>query len=117
MARTSAAHETTFKNTSGATRHFAFLGPHGKTLAADAEVSFLGNPMDVMHSFGPGTGSQRRLEALKRALIAGYLEIVKTPTPVLYDETLDQSKQLKLDNDKLYAADPSWLLTSSSTSL
>lgn len=66
---------TTVKNTSGKTLAFGFLGTHGKTLANNATFTV---PGDLVTKLG-AQRSQRKFQALERAVDAGLLEITKSP--------------------------------------
>jgi len=71
---------TTLRNTSGASRHFAYLGRHGKTLAADAETTEFG--ADFVHRNGYNL---RKQQAYERDVLAGYIVPLQTPRPILRD--------------------------------
>jgi hypothetical protein len=115
MARTTECLYSTVQNTSGATRKFSFLPPHGRELADDGQLTFVGHVADAIkrNQFN----SKRCEDALIAALEAGDLEIVKTPNPVLFDANNAETKMLRLDSGTLYASDPCWLATSVSSSL
>jgi hypothetical protein len=107
---------STIKNTSGGSKRFMFLPPHGKTLAAAGEETFAGDVVSAIRSKRANfVAGKRDVAALEAALQAGDVEIVKTPAPILYDPTRDESRQLKMDAGDLYAADPCWLSTESSS--
>ena len=74
---------TTVKNISGASRFFAYLGKHGRTLADDATYSVYGG---MVESF---KGNDIKRAAFERDLLAGYLAVVKTPLPILQDTAVD----------------------------
>lgn len=73
---------TTVRNTSGATRFFAYLGRHGKELAADAETTEFG--ADFVHR---NRFMQRNQDAFERDLLAGNIQIMATPRPILRDSS------------------------------
>lgn len=98
---------STVKNTSGVTKRFGFLPPHGKQLAADEEYTVFGNILEAVNR-GVRATSARHREALETALENGDLTIVHTPAPVLEDQTTGDSKVLQLDNGSLAAVDPCW---------
>ena len=117
MANTTDCLLSTVKNTSGVSMRFMFLPPHGRTLAAAAEYTFRGDPVEAISAKrANGVGAKRDLDALETALLAGNIEILKTPNPVLYDPTRDESMMLKLDNGILFAASPCWIPGASSSS-
>lgn len=96
---------TTLRNTSGAAMYFGFLPPHGRTLDDGEEISVFG---DVTSLFRGQPANNRAKRSFEAALDAGNLAIIKTPAVHLYDETLDQTKMLTLDNDSFAVADPCW---------
>lgn len=98
---------STVKNVSGGTKKFSFLPPHGAELDDDEEYTVFGDIRDAInpHNF---VTSQRYRDALENSLKNQELEIVSTPNPVLYDETLDFTKMLELDNGSLAAVAPCW---------
>jgi hypothetical protein len=73
---------TTVKNTSGAAMVFGFLSKHGRRLGVDATYTV---PGDLVGALG-AQRSQRQFQALERALLAGDLEIVKSPSVYLRSE-------------------------------
>jgi hypothetical protein len=105
---------TTVKNVSGSEKYFGFLPPHGKRLAANEEVTILGDLVTRVARSGPHSYTKRPGDALQRALLADLLVIMKTPAVHLYDETLDETKALSLDNGSLGVVDPCWGSFSSS---
>ena len=117
MAQLTDCLQSTVKNVSGGTLKFSFLPPHGRELANNGELTVTGHLVEAIRRPGGYVASQRHIAGLEAALAAGQLEIIKTPNPVFYDPTNDESKQLKIDAGVLYAADPCWLASSSSSSL
>ena len=94
---------TKVKNISGGTRTFCYLPPHGRTLTADQEFSFIGGLTEgILMNRRPS----RILASLEADLIANRLAVISSPSPVLYDATDDRSAMLKLDNERLYSIDP-----------
>lgn len=75
---------TTFKNTSGGTKKFSFLPPHGRELAADAELTVFGDPITAV-SRANYRASRRNQEALAMALADNQLDVISTPCPIAYD--------------------------------
>jgi len=108
---------TTVKNTSGASKRFSFLPPHGKEMASNEEYTFEGDLVSAVRRPGGFVASKRVIAGLTAALENGDLEVIKTPAPVFYDPTLDVTKMLKVDNGLLLLADPCWLATSSSAAV
>ena len=97
---------TTIKNISGGTKRFGFLPPHGMELASDEEVTVFGDIREAVNR-GDRFGN-RWMTALANALEADELQIVNTPAPIFYDETLDTVKILVVDNGTVALADPCW---------
>jgi len=95
---------STLENISGESMVFSYLPPHGKELAANGQATVLGNVLDVVRQ----VGGERYVTALKNDIAAGRIAIVSTPNPILYDETLEQSQMLELDNDVVGVAAPCW---------
>lgn len=97
---------STVRNTSGRACSFSFLGAHGMRLAPNESVTV---PGDILAQLTAKRASQRHFKAFRSAVAdRGTLEIVKTPAVFLYDETLDETKVLGLNNGVLGAVDPSW---------
>ena len=97
--------KTTIKNKSGGTRTFGWIPPHGKTLTADQSVTIFGDIWDQL-SMG-GRGNARRLvTALEADINANRIEIIKSPSLFLYDDTDANVKIVDLDNGTLGIADP-----------
>lgn len=65
---------TLVKNTSGITKIFGFLPPHGRTLTADETAEFIG---DIYSSIAANT---RKLQAFQRSVAATDLTILSTPS-------------------------------------
>lgn len=97
---------TTVKNISGATRVFGFLGEHGRELENNATYTV---PGDLVTKLG-SQRSKRKFQALERALLAGHLEIVKSPSVYLRSEDDDTTKELALGTtNQLGTTTPSYL--------
>lgn len=97
---------STLKNVSGGALKFGFIPPHGKELAANEEINVFGNILEAVNR-GDRFGN-RFANALLDALDANLIEIIQTPTPILFDSTLDNSKIITLDNGVLVLIDPCW---------
>ncbi|WP_353208370.1 hypothetical protein [Sphingorhabdus sp.] len=87
---------TTVKNVSGAERVFGFLSKHGKRLANNATFTV---PGDLVGALG-AQRSQRQFQALERALVSGALEIVKSPSVYLRDESNTITRELGMASTK-----------------
>ena len=103
---------STLKNTSGGSRVFSFLPPHGRTLANAEEITVFGNILEAIQRGTAGT-SPRVTDAFLAALDTQQLDIINTPSPILYDTDDDDSRMLALSNDKLFAVDTCWMGSSS----
>lgn len=108
---------STVKNTSGGTKTFSFLPPHGRELAANEELTIYGNVFDAVAIGVDRVGQRRKMEALLNAIEAGELSVVRTPAPVLKDATTGNSKIITLDNGTLDDADPTWLSSDTDAAL
>jgi len=87
---------TTVKNVSGVKRVFGFLGEHGRELENNATYTV---PGDLVAQLG-GQRSKRKFQALERALIAGHLQIVKSPSVYLLSESGDVTRELAMASTK-----------------
>lgn len=101
---------STVKNTSGKTRTFGFIPPHGRVLDADEEYSIFG---DIRNALGGNRGSEhsvhrRDMAAFEAALAAGDMQILATPAQVLIDSDTGDSKIIGLDAGTLSDIDPCW---------
>jgi hypothetical protein len=74
---------TTLLNSSGAEAIFSFIPPHGKTMAANEQLTVAGNIIDRLAV----KTSNRQFQAMERAVAAGVLTIVSTPGQFVYDGT------------------------------
>jgi hypothetical protein len=96
---------TTVKNVSGVTRVFGFLGEHGRELENNATYTV---PGDLVTKLGTQR-SKRKFQALERALLAGHLEIVKSPSVYLLSESGGVTRELAMSGDKeLGTTEPSY---------
>ena len=100
------------KNTSGYTRTFGFLPPHGVTLTADEEYEVFGNILDALGS-GRSRYAQRRAHAaFQDAIDRGDIALVSTPNPILNDTVnTTSSKMINLTSGSLAVAAPCWATT------
>lgn len=101
------------KNVSGRTQKFPFLPPHGRELAANAQVSIPGDIRQEVMTRTPGRSNKRRFDALTRALGNNAtndrtLQIISTPAAVVYDETDAVSVILTADNGVVVINNPCW---------
>lgn len=88
---------TTVKNVSGGARVFGFLGTHGKRLNNNETYSVRG---DLVGALGANR-STRKFAALERALVAGDIEILKSPSVYLRSEDDDTTKEVALGTTNL----------------
>ena len=77
---------TTLINLTGKTRFFSFLPPHGRTLASNGTITFIGDPTAGLASGDPQLDVRNR-NKLALALAAGDIGVISTPNPVIYDNT------------------------------
>jgi len=97
---------TEVRNSTLLSRKYAFLPPHGRTLAAGETVLVLG---DLRSRVANHPDSRLRSQkALETALSDDTLDIIRTPEPILYDQTTDASRMLKLAGGVLVLDDPCW---------
>jgi hypothetical protein len=82
MAQDMSCLVSTLRNTSGGTRKFGFIPPHGIELANAEEVSVVGNILEAVGRGDRGSGNRHR-QAFLDALEADDIELVSTPSPVL----------------------------------
>ena len=97
---------TTLRNASGKAIKVGFIPPHGRELAIGEEINVVGNILEAVNR-GDRFGN-RHMNALLDALDAGLIEIVSTPAPILYDETLGVSKMIGIDGGAITITDPCW---------
>ena len=96
--------QTTVRNSSGGTKHYAFLGRHGVTLDANEEYTVLGSMENAIAANADDGGAKsRRLAAYLTALQEDALEVVKTPLPHMIDETTGETVTITSDNAVLSA--------------
>jgi len=114
MANTYGCFQTVIKNVSGAELLVGAWPPHGKTFAADEEVTIDGDFFAYLASFRK---PRRCIASIYDLLTTGKLQIIKQPNPILYDETSDRSAMLVLDDDALLANDPCFADTEFSSPL
>ncbi len=101
---------STVKNTSGGSKTFGFLPPHGHKLAANEEFTVFG---DVRQAMFGNRGSERSVArrdimAFENAIARGDLQIISTPSPILQDVSTGISRMLQSDDGVLSAIDPCW---------
>ena len=95
---------TTVKNVSGSTAVFGFLGTHGKRLANNETYSV---PGDLVTKLG-SKKSQRQFKSLEKALLAGDLAIIKSPSVYILDEDGVGTAELAMAGRVLGTTDPSY---------
>jgi hypothetical protein len=72
---------STVLNSSGKQAVFSFIPPHGRTMAANEQLTVAGNIIDRLAV----KTSKRQFKALERAMAAGLLTIISTPGQFVYD--------------------------------
>lgn len=75
---------TTVQNVSGREAIFSFLPPHGRTMGIGEQLTVAGNLIDRLAV----KTSNRQFQAMERALSAGLLSILATPSVFVYDDTI-----------------------------
>lgn len=98
---------STVKNTSGGSRVFGFLPPHGVQLAADEAYTVFGNILEAIGR-GDRPTDERQRQALQNAVDAGDIEILSTPSIVLTDTVSGDVMTVALTSGSLVAVDPCW---------
>lgn len=91
--------QTKVRNTSGKTRSFGFIPPHGKRMTAGQEIWVDGDIWDRLKN-------ERQRKALKDALNDGTIVLMESPKGRHYDDTLDNVKVLGVDNGSVTVNDP-----------
>lgn len=102
MGQTITGVKTRVKNTSGGTKKFPFLPPHGVELADEEEVDIDGDLRTRL------SGHKRKMAGLNAALLSGDLDIVFTPQQAFYDATADAIKTIRVDDDVVEVVDATW---------
>ena len=95
---------TVLRNTSGQSRKFGFIPPHGKELQPGDEVEIVGDVRTAI--LGVGRKNRRQLKSFEDALANGDLMIVDTPDVYLEDTDNGDIKVLQLFNGTLGVVDP-----------
>ena len=98
---------TTVKNPLSTARTYGYLGAHGRTLAAGAHFTQIGNLVDAI---APNNVSKsyRKTDALQRDLLVPNIVIINTPSVILKDATTSEIKAFRLNGGALGVVDPSW---------
>lgn len=92
---------STVKNTSGVSRTFGFLPPHGVNLNPSEEYTVFGSILTCM------VKRQDQI-AFAAAIDRGDITIINTPNPILLDTGNGTTKMLQLHNNTLSAVNPCW---------
>lgn len=90
---------TIVRNTSGKTRKFSFLPPHGRELADDEEFSIPGDLLSQITS-------RRAREAFEDAVAAGEIQVRQTGAPIILDDDTGEPKQLVVASGAVTGEDP-----------
>lgn len=114
MSQTSTCFKTVVKNISGGELTVSCWPPHGKTFAADEEVTIDGSLHDFFNRYRV---PPRVLPTLHALFTDGNLSVISEPNPILYDATDDRTAMLVLDNGVLKANDPCFAETEFSSEL
>jgi hypothetical protein len=89
---TTLTQKTIYRNTSGTTRYFAYLGKVGLSLADDEDVAIEGT-VYTLHG-----RNQVMLDSFQNDLDSGAITILKTPDVFCYDATAEKVLVLGADN-------------------
>jgi hypothetical protein len=103
---------TTLRNSSGVTRYFDYLPPHGRRLAAAEEINIPGDWLPWMR------GNLRKMRGFASDLTNCLIEIVKTPEQHCHvvgeENDLDLIRTVTIhrdpatDEDVVVAIEPCW---------
>lgn len=105
--------KTTVRNLTDHAVFFGFLGSHGKLLDSMEEYTEDG---DLIAKLTTNRRFRRAFNSFQTALTSGTLALVSTPKDHHYDETVDATKVIKIDNGVVSGEDASWGGYSSSQS-
>lgn len=97
------------KNTSGVTKTFGFLPPHGKTLAAGETAHVFGDIRQAMVRFERNE-ARRNILALEAAIQLGDIEIIHSDAVIVTDDANPGAapQQVRLHNGTLGVAPACW---------
>ena len=87
-------HVTVLRNTSGASRYFGYIPPHGRTLANGDDVQFQGDIYEILGR----PGYKLALTSFLNDITAKRIEVLQTPTVVAWDATAGKAAELIVDN-------------------
>ena len=99
-SKTVAGFETTVVNTSGIAQYFSWVPPFGRTLAIGEETTYPGTVHDWLQ------GRQKLANSFNHAVAENLIEIKSSPSPILFDATAGNSKELNADDGKLELIQP-----------
>jgi hypothetical protein len=101
---------STVKNTSGTSKIFGFLPPHGRRLADNEEFTVYGDIRQAIANSQRGgrAESRRDIMAFEAAMQRGDIEVVHTPAPILQDEDTGDVAMLELEGGVLHTTAPCW---------
>lgn len=102
MALSYSTYKTVLRNASGAAKFFAYLPPHGATLAAEEEVTVDGDLFSMLSALV----RPAKKDAFIADINAGNIEVVSTPSIILEDATTGASKVVELNNGSLVLDEP-----------
>ena len=92
MASATHTQQTYFRNVSGATRYYAYIGLHGTLLTAGQDVAVDGTVWSI-HGRQPIL-----MQSFENDLKNGLIEVLKTPDVLCYDTVLQKVLQLGISN-------------------
>lgn len=99
---------STVQNTSGYSKVFGFLPPHGVRLGAGQEFSMWGDVREAIIR-GERSGSIRSMQAFEKAVSRGDITILHTPNPILEDVNYPYDVQMVvIHGGSLALFNPCW---------
>ena len=107
---------TIVRNTSGVTKTFGFLPPHGVTLLPGEEFNIFGD-LSLALTRGNRRNGHRNLAAFEKALQDGDLALEQTPSPILRDANHVPHAMAVSTGGVLSSATPCWVAPQASDSL
>lgn len=94
-------HKMIIRNTCGARRYFAYLGPRGAELANGGDIAVNGNLWEAL------SRKPIQLQAFINDLTNGRVAIIKSTDVYLYDAALYGNGRVRLNNGSLSITAPS----------
>jgi hypothetical protein len=102
MPAPSTPYYTTVRNTSGAARHFGYLGSYGVRLAAGADYAEMGDLVAKLAK------DKKQFDSFAADLLANRIEVLSTPPQVAYDNVLTQVRFIGTSNGSPVSTPPTY---------